>query len=99
MKIEHDRERCEFKAFTDDGVRIGEIAYEECDGNLTATHTLVADAFQGKGAAQELLDALRDYAAENGMKIIPVCSYVVAAFKRYPERYKAVIGADGTRSR
>ena len=40
---------------------------------------------RGQGIAGKLVDALIDTARAQGWKVIPRCSYVVAAFRRHPE--------------
>lgn len=57
---------------------------------IKAIATEVDPSLRGQGIAKLLLDELAAFARENDLKIIPVCSYVVTAFKRYAE-YKDVI--------
>lgn len=51
-------------------------------GIISADSTEVKPALSGKGVAKELVLALIDYASEENLKIIPVCSYVIAFFKK-----------------
>jgi predicted GNAT family acetyltransferase len=67
------------------------IQYELVEnGVIKATSTVVLESLRGHGVAKLLLDELADVARQDGLKIIPVCSYVVTAFKRYKE-YEDVI--------
>lgn len=91
MRIVHDETACQFVMLAEDGTRMGEIEYENRDGVLYATHTQVLPLYEGQGHAARLLDALAAYAESKGVKIVPVCSYVVSAFRRYPEKYAAVM--------
>ncbi len=91
MQINHDKEKHQFIIISDNGGKMGEIEYSPHGDTLSATHTWVDDAFRGQGVAGKLLDALVEYAVANKLKIIPVCSYVVDAFKKNPEKYKAVM--------
>ena len=50
-----------------------------------AEHTLVPSEIGGRGVAGSLVEALIADAREQGFKIDPVCSYVVAQFKRHPD--------------
>jgi len=59
-------------------------------GVIKATSTVVDEALRGQGMAKLLLDELAALARENHWRIIPVCSYVVTAFKRYHE-YEDVV--------
>ncbi|MBS7669728.1 GNAT family N-acetyltransferase [Croceicoccus gelatinilyticus] len=64
-----------------------ELTYRKDDGGkvLVADHTFVPNDLRGKGIAGKLVDALVADAREEGFKIRPVCSYVVAAFRRNPD--------------
>ena len=50
-----------------------------------ADHTWVPPEARGKGIAAALVEALVADARELGLKIVPQCSYVEAAFRRHPE--------------
>lgn len=65
------------------GQRVAEITYVPAgEGKINANHTYVANELRGGGVAEQLLDALADYARKENLKIIPSCSYVVAKFAR-----------------
>jgi hypothetical protein len=55
------------------------------DGALIVDHTGVPPELEGRGIARALLDHAVAFAREQGLRIEPRCSYVVAAFKRHPE--------------
>ena len=48
-------------------------------------HTVVEEAFRGKGVAMALLTSAVSFARENGYKIRPVCPYVEKVFQRGDE--------------
>jgi predicted GNAT family acetyltransferase len=50
-----------------------------------AEHTLVPRAFEGRGIAARLVDALIADAREQGFRVVPQCSYVAAQFRRHPD--------------
>ncbi|MDP4245361.1 MAG: GNAT family N-acetyltransferase, partial [Bacteroidota bacterium] len=54
---------------------------------LKAIHTEVDPAHEGKGIARQLLDAMVAHARENKLRVVPICPYVLAQFRRHPERY------------
>ena len=58
--------------------------------NLTVYHTEVSDKLKGQGVAGQLLSTMVNYARENKLKVIPLCPYVSAQFKRHPEQYQDV---------
>ena len=55
------------------------------DGVLVIDHTRVPPALEGRGIAGALMERAIDEAREKGLRIEPVCSYVVAAFRRHPD--------------
>jgi len=57
------------------------------DGRLTAYHTEVSPKAEGKGLAKKLLSHMVAYAREHHLKVIPLCPFVNAQFKRHPEEY------------
>lgn len=52
---------------------------------VSADHTYVPDSMRGQGIAARLTEALIEAARQEGWRVIPRCSYVVAAFQRHPE--------------
>ena len=63
-----------------------EMTYrKEGDGPMVITHTGVPPEFEGRGIAARLVNKAIADARDEGFKITPVCSYVVAQFKRHPE--------------
>lgn len=92
MTIRHTEEKNRFDLYGEAGEHIGEIAYMPGGGKeLFATHTEVFPEYEGKGHAASLLDALADYARKEGAKIVPICPYVIAAFRKFPEKYADVM--------
>lgn len=68
----------------ENGVEIGQMEYEWDDKERFAiTHTLVGNAYEGRGVARTLLDEAVAYARQNNKKIRAVCRYVVAQFARH----------------
>lgn len=55
------------------------------DGPMIIDHTGVPPAFEGRGIAAKLVNAAIADARSEGFKITPVCSYVVAQFRRHPD--------------
>jgi len=67
--------------------QLGEMVISILSGKLTVYHTEVLAKVEGKGFAKKLLVAMVDYARKNGLKVIPLCPYVHAQFKRHPKEY------------
>jgi predicted GNAT family acetyltransferase len=74
----------------EDGERVAEMVISIVGSNLTVFHTEVADKLQGQGVSGKLLAAMVGYAREKHLKVIPLCPYVSAQFKRHPDLYHDV---------
>lgn len=81
--------RGEVQLFSDDQ-KIGKMDISVIGQKLTVYHTEVNPEQEGKGFAKILLERLVSYARENDLKIVPLCPYVFAQFKRHPEEYNDV---------
>ena len=69
----------------DDDIFAGEMTYtRRNDGNIVIDHTGVESAFGGKGYGGLLLAEAVGYARREGIKIVPVCSFVAARFAKDP---------------
>ncbi len=92
MTIAHDSVNHRFTMTAPDGAPVGELEYiPHKPDEWLATSTKVYAGFEGHGYAGQLLDALVALAVQKQAKITPLCSYVSAAFRKYPEKYAAVI--------
>ncbi|UXN72119.1 N-acetyltransferase [Devosia neptuniae] len=58
---------------------------KEADGTIIIDHTGVPPEYEGRGIAAKLVNRAIADAREQGFKITPLCSYVVAQFRRHPE--------------
>jgi hypothetical protein len=72
--------------------QIAEMEVSVSKDNLTAYHTEVVPAAEGKGFAKKLLASMVDYARKNALQVTPLCPYVHAQFKRHPDEYADVWG-------
>ena len=67
--------------------QLGEMEVGVSGHNLTVYHTEVSPEAEGKGFAKKLLATMVDYARSSDLKVIPLCPYVHAQFRRHPEQY------------
>jgi uncharacterized protein len=70
--------------------RVAEMEIGIAGNNLTVYHTEVADKLKGQGVAGKLLSTMVEYARAHNLKVIALCPYVLAQFKRHPEQYADV---------
>lgn len=52
---------------------------------ISAEHTHAPESMRGTGVAAALVEHMISDARANGFKIIPICPYVQAQYKRHPE--------------
>ncbi len=77
--------RGEYRAHVPGSDDYGRLTWVEQAGARTADHTLVPPALEGRGIAAQLVKRMVEDARAEQFKIRPLCSYVVAAFKRHPD--------------
>ena len=65
--------------------RIGLAAYRRHDDRIAFTHTEIDSACEGRGFGSRLIRGALDDAREQGLEIVPLCSFVAAFVKRHPE--------------
>lgn len=75
----------EYRAHVEGSHAFGRLTWVQKDNVRAAEHTIVPPEIGGRGIAARLVDALVADAREQGFKVKPVCSYVVAAFAKHPE--------------
>lgn len=79
----------EIQLFSDDK-KAGKMDISIEDGKLTVYHTEVNPEYEGRGFAKILLEKLVATARERDLKIVPLCPYVHAQFRRHPDEYQDV---------
>ena len=61
------------------------LDYDLSGGRVVFTHTGVPPAYRGQGLAAQLVEAGLQWAREQGLKVVPACSYVHVYIQRHPE--------------
>ncbi len=72
------------------GIILAEMNIGIVDSTLTVYHTEVSDKLKGHGIGKKLIDTMATYARNNHLKVIPLCPFVYAEFKRHPELYNDI---------
>ena len=79
----------EYRAIVPDSESFGRMTWRksgaEGEDIRLVDHTIVPPEIGGRGIAGQLMQALIADAREQGFRIVPECSYVVAQFRRHPE--------------
>ena len=73
---------------------LAEITYTLSENNvLTIDHTEVGDELRGQKVGYVLVQHVVDHAREKNLKIIPMCPFAYAVFKKKAAEYKDVLKA------
>jgi predicted GNAT family acetyltransferase len=82
MKPQHEPDS---QRFTLPTTPVSVLDYELGAGRVVFTHTGVPSAYRGQGLAARLVEAGLAWAREQGLKVVPACSYVAVFLQRHPE--------------
>ena len=85
----HNETENKYEFHIDD--HIAYITYDNRDGVLHLTHTIVPEALAGKGLAKILTIAVMDEIEANNLKVQAQCSYTVAFLEKNPD-YQRLVG-------
>ena len=83
INVRHNKAAERFEADLDG--HLARADYRIVGDVMQIFHTEVPVAFEGRGIAAALVTAAVDYARENGLKVLPACSYVRGYMRRHPE--------------
>ncbi len=75
----------EYRATVEDSTAFGRMSWVHTPDGRLVDHTIVPPEIGGRGIAARLVEAIVADARAQGFKVIPQCSYVVAAFDRHPD--------------
>ncbi len=79
----HNEPECKYEYHIDGHVAY--ITYDDQDGKMHLTHTIVPDALAGKGLAKQLLEDVLAQIKKDGKKAVAMCSYIVKYQEKNPE--------------
>ncbi|AZI57022.1 N-acetyltransferase [Nakamurella antarctica] len=75
-----------------DGVELAHVEYVPRDGVWVITHSWTEPAARGQGLAAKVVAATLEGARAAGVKVRPVCPYVVDFLGEHPEFHDVVQG-------
>lgn len=82
--VTHAADRHRFESETGHGTAV--LAYSRDDDRLLLTHTEVPEAAEGEGVGSALVAAAFDHARQDGLRVVPICPFVVAWLERHPDQ-------------
>jgi predicted GNAT family acetyltransferase len=77
-----------FEAKLGDEVAFAE--YRLLHDALVLPHTVVPEAFAGRGVASALATTALTYARDHGLKVKPICEFMAGYIKKHPEWHDLV---------
>ncbi|MEM6768030.1 MAG: GNAT family N-acetyltransferase [Bacteroidota bacterium] len=81
-----ERDSKGFAIAREDGIKAGVMTYSNPGSDfIIIDHTEVAPAFKGKSVGKQLLFKMVEMAREKNIKILPLCPFANAMFKKLPE--------------
>lgn len=83
MPVTHNADRHRYELPTDHGLAIA--VYRQQGDSRVFTHTEVPPEDEGKGLGAKVVRAALEDTRRQGLKIVPLCSFVVAFVRRHPE--------------
>lgn len=66
----------------------GHVAFAEyrlIDHGIILPHTVVPEAFEGRGVGSALAKTALGYARDHGLKVIPLCPFIAGYIQKHPE--------------
>jgi predicted GNAT family acetyltransferase len=90
LTIEHDPARGRFQTRLDGFLGVCDYRLE--GDVMQMVHTEVDPALEGRGIAAALVEAAFAHARVEGLKVLPLCSYVRAWARRHPETADLLAG-------
>ena len=67
------------------GGRTAIATYQVEDGRISFTHTVVPEELEGQGVGTRLIAGALDQVREEGLKVVPICSFVRHYVETHPE--------------
>ncbi len=75
--------RSRFELAEADGVAFAD--YRRDAGRMVIPHVEAPEALRGTGAAGRLMEGVLSIARQEGLKVVPLCSYAAAYIRRHAE--------------
>ena len=79
----HNENECKYEYHIDGFCAY--ITYDDQDGKMHLTHTIVPEELAGKGLARTLLEDVLQEIKKADKKAVSVCSYIVKYEEKHPE--------------
>lgn len=88
LVVRNNTEAGRFEVDLDGTVAFAE--YRVLQSGILFPHTEVPTAHEGRGVGSALVEAAMAYARQNGLKVMPVCTFFAGYIVRHPEHHDLV---------
>lgn len=86
MKVVRNEAKQRFEILLDDGA-VAFADYRPMTGKVMFPHTVVPPQHEGQGLGSALVREALGWAREQGLQVIPACSFFASYMKRHPETH------------
>lgn len=83
LQVVHESAEKRFAIHADGGTAV--LEYQRFEDKVVYTHTGVPSALEGKGIGSRLVKAGLNWARSEGLRVVPVCTFVAGYIQRHPE--------------
>lgn len=83
LEVTHNQEDHTFEVWIDG--YLSKLDYIQDGKNFVITHVGVHPEFRGQGLAAKIVEAGLEYAKQNSLRVVPMCSYAAAYIRRNPQ--------------
>ena len=83
LEVTHNEAEQRFETWIDG--YLSKLDYIRDGKNFVITHVGVYPEQRGQGVAGKIVEAALEYAKENSLRVVPMCSYAAAYIRRNPK--------------
>ncbi|GAB2696090.1 GNAT family N-acetyltransferase [Thalassiella azotivora] len=83
-QVRRDDDRSRYEAVVD-GEVAGYVELEQHEDRVVLTHTVVEDAYEGRGVGSALVRGALDDLRDDGRTVVPQCPFAASWIERHPE--------------
>lgn len=83
LEVSHNPANHRFEVWIDG--KLSKLDYIQDVKNFVITHVGVYPEHRGQGVAAKIVEAALQYARENALRVVPMCSYAAAYIRRNPK--------------
>jgi len=83
LEVTHNEAEHRFETWIDG--YLSKLDYLQDGKNFVITHVGVYPELRGQGIAGKIVEVGLEYAKQNSLRVVPMCSYAAAYIRRHPE--------------